>query len=270
ATSSKIFNGVDAVEGEFPWRVYYEIPMKAACGGTILNKNWVLTAAHCLDAIVKGREAEESIHIRAGSVSKWEGGQQIIVNGLAVTKHENFVNENGIAWNDTALIKVPDPGFDFSNPNIKPVCLPYKFRGIGTIHKGLGIGAEQMCTTSPERSVCEGDSGGSVDYKDDRGRYYAVGINSYMLNHCGAPQNVNVMAKVAMYLDWIEKNTGEKFCKKDFEHSKTSTNTGQIRSNTWIKPHTQGSSNTKQKIVLKKSLHIFTIFGDVITTLKIE
>ncbi|CAG7832750.1 unnamed protein product [Allacma fusca] len=61
-------------------------------------------------------------------------------------------------------------------------------------------------------NICQGDSGGSVDHKDDRGRYYAIGINSYGMSDCGNPEDVSVMARVAMYLDWIEKNTGEKFC----------------------------------------------------------
>ncbi|CAG7709995.1 unnamed protein product [Allacma fusca] len=71
-----------------------------------------------------------------------------------------------------------------------------------------------ICTTSANATICEGDSGGSINHKDDRGRYYAVGINSYGLSHCGSSDNVNVMVKIAMYLRWIEKHTGEKFCKK--------------------------------------------------------
>ncbi|CAG7709618.1 unnamed protein product, partial [Allacma fusca] len=136
ATTTKIFNGVDAVEGEVPWRGYFRVAMKASCGGTILNKNWVLTAAHCVDSLVK------------------------------VTQISNL-----------------------------RVCL-----------------ISSICTTSPTTTICEGDSGGSIDQKDDRGRYNAVGINSYALSDCGSSDKVDVMAKVAMYLGWIEKNTGETFC----------------------------------------------------------
>ncbi|CAG7828392.1 unnamed protein product [Allacma fusca] len=42
------------------------------------------------------------------------------------------------------LIRVPDPGFDFSNPNIKPACLPYKLGGVGMIHEGLASGWGRM------------------------------------------------------------------------------------------------------------------------------
>ncbi|CAG7731075.1 unnamed protein product, partial [Allacma fusca] len=37
ATSSKIFNGVDALEGEFPWRVSFRVEMKAACSVTQIS-----------------------------------------------------------------------------------------------------------------------------------------------------------------------------------------------------------------------------------------
>ncbi|CAG7730926.1 unnamed protein product, partial [Allacma fusca] len=158
ATSSKIFNGVDALEGEFPWRVYYEIPLKVACSGTIINKNWVLTAAHCL-----------SLKFR-------------ILGLILVTQISNL-----------CVFLISSVGLERFTKASLPV----------------GI-----CTTSTNATICEGDSGGSIDHKDDRGRYYAVGINSYGLSHCGSSDNFDVMVKIAMYLRWIEKHTGEKFCKK--------------------------------------------------------
>lgn len=48
---SRIMNGTIASDGQYPWAAYVRIywPDGAGnCGGAILNKFWVITAAHCV------------------------------------------------------------------------------------------------------------------------------------------------------------------------------------------------------------------------------
>ena len=46
ALNAKITGGVNAVISDFPWQIYY-ISGNFRCGGSIINGNWILTAAHC-------------------------------------------------------------------------------------------------------------------------------------------------------------------------------------------------------------------------------
>merc|ERR1712226_860996 len=45
-----IVGGQDATRGQWPWQVSLRnAANRHFCGGVIINSNWVLTAAHCVD-----------------------------------------------------------------------------------------------------------------------------------------------------------------------------------------------------------------------------
>ena len=56
-SGSRIVNGVDAYENEFPWQVSWRFFNKTTnthrhvCGGSIISDQYVLTAAHCVDLL---------------------------------------------------------------------------------------------------------------------------------------------------------------------------------------------------------------------------
>lgn len=47
--SSRIVGGEEASENQFPHQVALYRFGQFNCGGSIIRKNWVLTAAHCVD-----------------------------------------------------------------------------------------------------------------------------------------------------------------------------------------------------------------------------
>lgn len=49
APSTRIVGGTKAVNGAWPWQVSLQIQGRHVCGGSIIGRSWILSAAHCFD-----------------------------------------------------------------------------------------------------------------------------------------------------------------------------------------------------------------------------
>lgn len=65
----RIVNGHDAKRAQFPYYVFLVIKLgknsDSICGGSLISKQWVVTAAHCLNRNV------QSIQVHLGSLSAY-------------------------------------------------------------------------------------------------------------------------------------------------------------------------------------------------------
>lgn len=51
-TAARIVGGTEATPHSWPHQVALFIDDKFFCGGSLISKEWVLTAAHCMDGLV--------------------------------------------------------------------------------------------------------------------------------------------------------------------------------------------------------------------------
>jgi len=125
-SSGYIVGGSDAVRGSLPWQVSIRrsdvVDNSHWCGGTIIDKRWILTASHCLTRTIRGLgpvvAGEHTLNLSEGSEQKIEVVQQF--------KHPPWDHPSGIGprnmENDIALLKLAqDIRYD---KYTQPACLP--------------------------------------------------------------------------------------------------------------------------------------------------
>ncbi|XP_058825639.1 trypsin-1-like [Topomyia yanbarensis] len=245
----KIVGGVVAKRHEFPFQISLQWNLGPNitrspihfCGGSLLNRNWVVTAAHCRVRYTR----RGWIEVVAGEhdTTRDEGDEQRR-RVVKFNVHRRFCG--GVCPFDIGLIQVDKP-FEM-NENVSSIALPKQYQQFSgdCIASGWGSTSTterpmypeklrkavlpivdfKTCYTfwfqdgtpdvlsnicaGPEdgsRSVCSGDSGGPLTQLDEkRNKTVLVGVASWGAIPCGMEQKPAVFTTVANYVDWIKEN----------------------------------------------------------------
>lgn len=114
AVVNRIVGGEEAGIHTWSWAVSLNINYQSFCGGSIISKSWIITAAHCLPST-----EPYNITIYAGSTNPWVGTQVRKVSLIIpypFYNHETYLH-------DIALLKLAEP-LNLTDNTVTPICLP--------------------------------------------------------------------------------------------------------------------------------------------------
>ncbi|XP_028261104.1 elastase-1-like [Parambassis ranga] len=233
----KVIGGEVASPHSWPWQISLQYRSSSSyyhtCGGTLIRRGWVLTAAHCVDSprtwrVVLGEhdlnrnDGTEQIRdvTRVYIHPKWDSSRLDLGFDIALLKLASDVSLNSyvqlgslppsgqiLPHNNLCYITgwgTTSTGGHLS-PQLKQAYLPlvdYKTCS-SPDWWGITVQTTMVCAGGGAEAGCNGDSGGPLNCLVN-GRYYVHGIASFVSGSgCNTPKKPTVFTRVSAYIDWI-------------------------------------------------------------------
>uniref|UniRef100_UPI00398EDA06 serine protease 1-like n=1 Tax=Pristiophorus japonicus TaxID=55135 RepID=UPI00398EDA06 len=222
----KIINGWECRAHSQPWQVFLTFNGQRWCGGSLINRQWIVSAAHCYQP-----PSILVAHLGEHVLSSPEGTEQRLQVAKAIV-HPEYTRLN--LNNDIMLLKLTLPAR--LDQYVRPIALPSRCPSAGTqcitsgwgnlVTNGVQYPDVLQCLSQPilpeadcwraypayftenmfcsgfwegGQSTCQGDSGGPVVCEGELQGITSWGYDCAMRNH------PSVFVKVCNYNRWIEQ-----------------------------------------------------------------
>lgn len=247
--TTRVVGGEASVPGQWPWMAAIYLQRRGKeywCGGALIDRNYVLTAAHCIHDNRQKIFKASLLSVRLGDtdILRTDDDRESKPVDLRVTEtivHENFRLQT--YYNDIALLKLEKP-VNFTD-YIRPICLPgpemAKEDLMGYFGTVVGWGATAFggsesgvlqyaqvpiwdngdCDRIYKQDIekiylCAGLADGGKDacqgdsgsplMLNENGRWTIVGVVSFG-TRCAEPGFPGVYTRITEFLAWISKHT---------------------------------------------------------------
>ncbi|MBN3297636.1 CELA1 elastase, partial [Amia calva] len=234
----RVVNGVETKPHFWPWQISLQYNSGGSfyhtCGGTLIRRGWVMTAAHCVD-----RSLTLRVVVGDHNINRNEGTEQYI-NVYRVFLHPNWNSNNVANGYDIALLRLsqdatinnyvqlgslPNSGSVLPNNNqcwitgwgrtmtggqlsavLKEAYLPvvdYNTCSSGSWW-GSTVKNTMVCAGGADKSGCQGDSGGPLNCLVNGG-YQVHGVTSFVsASGCNQYRKPTVFTRVSAYIGWMD------------------------------------------------------------------
>ncbi|KAL2091024.1 hypothetical protein ACEWY4_013287 [Coilia grayii] len=232
--------GEVATPHSWPWQATLQVsdprgsPFKHNCGGVVLNRKWILTAAHCVDT-----DYQRRIVLGEHNFTDY-GGQEMYKRVQQIYLHPEWNSTRVEDGFDIALVKLlsdaainkyvqpatlPKAGEELPDKStcyltgwgmtkasgvmstlLKQVYMPlvdYKTCS-GSDYWGSTVKDTMVCGGEGDSTNCQGDSGGPLSCIVN-GQAVVYGITSFVSSQgCSTPKRPTVFTRVSAFTEWID------------------------------------------------------------------
>lgn len=114
ATQTRVLGGTETTISKHPWLVVMIRPGNLYCGGAIIGKSWIVSAAHCLEE----KPSASVLKYRAGSSDRATGGQLVGVEWYKI--HPFYGHKDYIAFAFDVVLVRTNVEFNFTSAGAGP------------------------------------------------------------------------------------------------------------------------------------------------------